>query len=226
MSHIASRTAAAVTLLVLMSAGLAGAQTPRVNIRIYDASLGPRAARAAAVEAASAIVNEAGVEADWRDCTDDGLASSCQASREVRDVIVRIMPSAPGGLPFGGSAIASRPNIDESSLRLGLAIVDPGTRVGSMVTLYYDHVTTVARRAGIDVGELLGRALAHELGHLLLGISGHSPTGLMRAIWTDAELRANRQEDFLFAPLDRRRLQRDLLVIDEDEGLGLALAEP
>jgi len=44
---------------------------------------------------------------------------------------------------------------------------------------------------------VLGHAMAHEIGHLLLPY-GHSPTGLMRAEWEAKDLRlaANRQLNF------------------------------
>jgi hypothetical protein len=77
-----------------------------------------------------------------------------------------------------------------------------------MATLFFEQVITVAERAAVDPSELLGRALAHEVGHLLLGVTGHSPSGLMRAVWTDAELARNRPADWLFAPSDVRRLRR------------------
>jgi len=57
-------------------------------------------------------------------------------------------------------------------------------------TLGGHAVKAAVERAGIDPGALLGRALAHEVGHLLLRSPGHSPGGLMRAVWTDEELAA------------------------------------
>jgi hypothetical protein len=39
-----------------------------------------------------------------------------------------------------------------------------------------------------DIGRALGRVLAHELGHLILGITGHQKAGLMRAEFTPGDL--------------------------------------
>src|SRR4029434_6614158 len=99
-------------------------------------------------------------------------------------------------------------NREDSYFRLGFAIVDPITRTGAMATVFHDQVHAVARRTGVDLSELLGRTLAHEIGHLVLRAPGHSTTGLMRAVWTDAELTMNRRDDWLFAQSDRDRLQR------------------
>ena len=50
-----------------------------------------------------------------------------------------------------------------------------------------------------------------EIGHLLLGVLGHSRTGIMRAVWTDDELTRARPEDWLFAAGDIQRLQQSLI---------------
>ena len=42
--------------------------------------------------------------------------------------------------------------------------------------------------AGMDEGELLGRVIAHEIAHLLLGTNSHSDRGLMRGGWKASEL--------------------------------------
>jgi hypothetical protein len=79
-----------------------------------------------------------------------------------------------------------------------------------MATIFHEQVRSVARRSGVDNAELLGRALAHEIGHLLLRARAHSPSGLMRGVWSLEELTQNRREDWLFAPADRKRLQHNL----------------
>jgi len=48
----------------------------------------------------------------------------------------------------------------------------------------------------MDEGELLGRAMAHEVGHLLLGTREHAAAGLMRGKWTSRELKTNRGADW------------------------------
>lgn len=67
-----------------------------------------------------------------------------------------------------------------------------------LATVYADLVTGVARGAGIDARELLGRAIAHEIGHLLLGTNQHASAGLMRAVWSRVELRRDKATDWHF----------------------------
>ena len=49
-----------------------------------------------------------------------------------------------------------------------------------------------------DSATLLGIVMAHELGHLLLGINSHSSTGIMRPIWNDADLIAASKGNLYF----------------------------
>jgi hypothetical protein len=75
-----------------------------------------------------------------------------------------------------------------------------------MATIFHEQVRTVARRSGVDDATLLGRAVAHEVGHLLLRAREHSATGIMRGAWSIEELTTERPDDWQFAPTDRDRI--------------------
>ena len=53
--------------------------------------------------------------------------------------------------------------------------------------VYYRRVEQQASQHEVSIAIVLAYAMSHELGHLLLGSRGHSPTGLMRACWRHAE---------------------------------------
>lgn len=204
-SHTA--TAAAVALL-LSSASGAVAQTrdqPTLVARLYDMPSSDAAARAAAMSVAAAILGDAGLAVQWRDCGRGGADYPCRPVDGARELIVRVMPT--GGVPEPLRApVSARAAVDAPTLHLGVAAVEAGV-TGMLATVYRDNVLRVTQRAGLDYGELLGRAIAHEVGHLLLRGAGHSLSGLMRAVWTDAELIANRREDWTFAPPERDGLR-------------------
>ena len=44
-----------------------------------------------------------------------------------------------------------------------------------------------ANQRGRRLGQVLAHAIAHEIGHVLLSSSSHSPAGIMRASWQDDE---------------------------------------
>jgi multidrug efflux pump subunit AcrA (membrane-fusion protein) len=67
-----------------------------------------------------------------------------------------------------------------------------------LITIDPRLVRNVAAKAAADPSTVLGRALAHELGHLLMGTAEHSPRGLMRELWSQLELRQNNAADWCF----------------------------
>ena len=80
---------------------------------------------------------------------------------------------------------------------MGLA---PGTGPDrTLVYVFYDRVKNLARRqvvgqfngeivAGAGECQILGEMIAHEIGHVLLDMPGHSETGIMRGGWNLKDL--------------------------------------
>jgi hypothetical protein len=185
------RTAGAVTLAhALAAAPPARGADASIVVRVYDMATADAARRLAALHEASQALATAGVAVDWRDCSLGGASHPCKTARRPGDLVVRIVPdSAP------------------RTVELGFASVDPSGRPTVIATVYYDVVRRVAGRTGLDEHALLGRAMAHEIGHLLLRAPGHGRSGLMRPLWTDAELAANRPADWAFTDEESRQVQ-------------------
>jgi hypothetical protein len=95
---------------------------------------------------------------------------------------------------------------------LGHALIDHQKQTGELATVFVDRTRRLAGNLGIDHRVLLGRTIAHELGHLLLATTAHGASGLMREFWSRDELLGTRRDDWIFAPLDaaaiRERLTR------------------
>lgn len=165
-------------------------------IRVYDMTGIDRERRAEAIEAARAILADAGVDAEWLDCrrSPGTRTTGCDAYRRPTDLIVRIVHGS-----LEAEAGAKR--------ALGVAIIDAPSRAGSLATIFIGRLEPVARRAGADTTLLLARTIAHEVGHLLLRTNDHGSSGLMRATWTDIELAQNRREDWVFAAPERGQLR-------------------
>jgi hypothetical protein len=193
MLHTLARTATAVTFaLALLAASPAQADPVNVVIRLYDMATRNAAGRVVAMRTATNAIATAGIKVKWRDCSRGGTAHPCRTVRDAGDLVVRVMPARGAGNP---------------SAELGFAPIDPSGRATVIATIYYDAVTGVARRTGLGANELLGRAIAHEIGHLLLRAPGHANSGLMRPLWTDDELMRNHPGDWTFSEADRRQVQ-------------------
>jgi len=90
----------------------------------------------------------------------------CAADLPLTIVRVQFLTRAPNGF---------------SPRALGYAL--PCAKRGIQVTLYVDRMEAVSYRHFAALDRVLGYALAHETGHVLLRSSTHASRGLMKAVW-------------------------------------------
>ena len=89
---------------------------------------------------------------------------------------------------------------DRDKRPLGQPLLDRSRGTGVFATVFMNRVDRFAEVAQYSRSIVLGRAIAHEIGHLILGTNDHSTTGLMREVWTVEQLVKNRPEDWQFSP--------------------------
>lgn len=79
------------------------------------------------------------------------------------------------------------------------------TAFGTAVAwVYYQRVVEEADSHVVPPARLLACVIAHEIGHLVLPSPGHTPDGLMRAVWTAPDFRRASTGDLRFSqPGDR-----------------------
>lgn len=156
-----------------------------IAIRVYDCENMRKADLFEAKRVTDDILRSAGMRPTWLVCTrDDGRVSSerCVDHFGASEVAVRIIRS---------------PQTRRVKLALGFAHLDPETRVGKLASVYADRIAATATRLSLKASMLLGRVVAHEIGHLI-GLSRHSSSGLMREHWSDDVLQHGEGHDFLF----------------------------
>ena len=191
--HVAAAAATA-TMLLLVLVSPASAQTfaGHLAVRLYDFSALDKSVRSAALDEARAIIADAGVSAEWHDCY---RTEGC--TPEAGELVVRVIrDTGERGL--------------EWQRALGFSVIDPAAGSGTLATIFINRVEDSARHAGADLALLLGRAIAHEVGHLILRTNAHADEGLMRAIWTEQEMVRNTHDDWVFASSDRRQIRAAL----------------
>jgi hypothetical protein len=72
---------------------------------------------------------------------------------------------------------------------LGVAISGASEARGRIAYILYDRIARVAALRQTPFVRALGHVMAHEIGHLLIGVNSHSDEGLMRADWNTRERR-------------------------------------
>jgi hypothetical protein len=194
------KTLVVAALAIVAHASLAHAadidvmSNPHLRVRTHDAAgLSPET-RAAAMAAADTLLRRAGIAATWIMCQPPTVPMHDACNEPVRrtDVVVRFVrvPESPAG----------------ARLALGSALIDPKMRGGSLATIYVNRVERLTS-AGTALDMLLGRAVAHEIGHLLLGTPQHALTGLMKGVWTRDVLAREQPSDWWFTESDARTMR-------------------
>jgi hypothetical protein len=201
-----------VTLLFLYpsvaSAAAAAVVLHDVRVRVYSTT--PRletAARTAALDIARLTLRPA-VTIDWLDCAGRDRPAACEASPGPGELVLRILEA--GDRSVGASAGATALRSPNLPLPLGDAYVDVGSRSGVLATIYLDRVAQLAGESGGSATTLLGRAIAHELGHLLLGTTAHSRHGLMRSLWSRDDIRRGRAADWSLTEVEASAIRARL----------------
>lgn len=167
-----------------------------IFIRTFNNVGLPASDLAVARQHAQAILQEAGLNIVWADCWAGDRQSADAPARCQRpvggDIVLRLQKTT-----------ATK---DARFVSMGFSVV--GTESAPfLATVYADRAESVAKGARTDMRRVLGLAIAHEIGHLLLNSNSHAPSGLMRADWSRQDLRRDDPGAWTFADADAARVR-------------------
>jgi hypothetical protein len=164
-----------------------------ITVQVYNWASVATQTLAAAETQATRIFHDAGVAVSWLNCP---LTSSehqanpiCIEPGSSNHFVVRINPQAPA---------------DRTTTSLGVALSEGGI----YATIFYPRVDEYAKERIATHDQILGHALAHELGHLLLGPVSHTRFGIMRGQWTREDLQSMAMGALLFSPQQSVAIQQ------------------
>lgn len=167
-------------------------------VRIYDQAGVPKAALAAATVETGRLFRAAGVRISWQQPAmewpkDVGTDMTAAAFRQPNDrpyLVIRLTRRTPATTAPGA---------------LGYSL--PFAHRGAHVVIFYDRIEVLTRSGNLPESVVLGHAMAHELGHVLLGSSEHTSGGLMQASWTVAAWRLASAGLIGFDRAERKRVR-------------------
>lgn len=165
---------------------------PPMTVQVYNVARVSEEALRAAIEEATGIFSQAGVQTTWLDCpltTAEALRNPLCLDRPPTELVVRILPR-----------VEARASSILTPDTLGFSLAPAKPERGFLASVYFDRVQQITENQRGLEHEVLGRAIAHELGHLLLGTNSHSTRGIMRARWNPQELPAGSAGRFSFLP--------------------------
>jgi hypothetical protein len=211
------RAAAVAVLLLTLPSGAAAEICLEVNLQFTEHE--PSRALVSSLKAEAASIWEPyGVRIQW----------SAWPARETCEL-----------LHGSFDVLVDRPRSLDTALTLPLGRTRVGDSAIEHVPIHVDHRATelmldslmpeqLTRMLGqpfvtsADVGRALGRVLAHEIGHVILGTSVHQPRGLMRAVFVAPDLvRLPRDSYTLSDPEVMRLRHRELALNARENGRPL-----
>jgi hypothetical protein len=160
----------------MTAASVAGAQPhasesrPVLAVTVIDLASVPKMVLGRAAEDATSIYDLAGVELVWN------TTRSTECDRPANGHWVRVV------LYAGRESRELGERANAGRFTMGFApCAGAATASCTIAYIFYDRIEEFAGEARLPVGRLLGLAIAHEIGHLLLPARSHSAHGIMRA---------------------------------------------
>jgi hypothetical protein len=172
----------------------------KVIARVYNYARVDPETLALAERDALRIFQYAGVTIVWRDIPISSVKQGAvqapkpdETATGFPDVFLRIVPSSMSPL--------------DRLETLGCALPSSKGKPASDAWVLFDRIQRVARFGTASQHQILGHAMAHEIGHLLLGQDAHSAAGVMRADWRIQDYILMSQGSLLFTPRQAERIR-------------------
>ena len=165
----------------------------QVTVSVYNDAQVPPDILARAEQQAAEIFSRARLGVTWLSCThiNSGVrAVACNGFDVPGHVAVRIIARAASSM---------------SDAALGVAFLAPdGT--GRYSDVFWKTAQGLHANSNVDLGDILGSVIAHEMGHLLLGSNAHAISGIMRPHWERGELHRIAMGTLMFLPEESKRM--------------------
>ena len=169
---------------------------PEIFIRAINYAQISSGSVKAAERKAGRIFSAAGLVTHWVNCPGKGSTtdtlSSCRQPLAPREILLRLISESTNE-PYQDSVF-------------GFAVVP------ILASVYVNYAVRSAERdnAEFEVPAILGSVIAHEIGHLILGLNSHSDTGIMQKRWERKQLRLMMTGNLLFTPSQGKLMQAEM----------------
>ena len=174
-----------------------------INVLIYNHAKVPPATLKLAKSRASTVLGVAGLAPVFLDgpLTADELStnSACeQVPAGPTSLYLRILPKV----------MSARFGAEWN--KFGFAQLSTANGFATDAWVFFHRANDLAETGVSSRAVILGHLVAHEIGHLLLGVGGHSAEGIMTAKWDRSTLLSADRGVLRFTPKQACRMQRNV----------------
>jgi hypothetical protein len=169
---------------------------PEILIRVINyAQVQPGSVKAAEREA-DRIFSAAGLPTQWVNCSGKGLATdtlnACSQPLKPHEIVLRLITESTNE-PYRDSVF-------------GFAVVP------LVASVYVNYAVGNAKRdnAEFEMPMILGSVIAHEIGHLMLGLNSHSDTGIMQKHWERKQIQLVMTGNLLFTASQGKLMRAEM----------------
>jgi len=163
----------------------------KMSVRVYNYAGDSTDMLRVAESETEKIFAKAGVHLEWHDCTSTARAQSADPTCAA--------PVTPSDLRL---RIVNRVQLKDSHA----SALASGFTFGDFIIVQLEHLRELPVPAACFRDVMLGRVIAHEMGHALLG-EAHSPQGIMQARWGEEQFDLKAVSQMLFSPDQARALR-------------------
>jgi hypothetical protein len=188
---------AATVLFIGIAKSALAVEAPKVvlPIVVFDyAHLSPSMLAKAEGEAGK-ILSQAGLQVVWMNClqaqSTERPNARCEGEPAADSLVLRLLPKS------------SPADVHDSVFGFAVAPI--------LASVYVSGAAKLARSDGaeFELPVILGCAIAHEIGHLLLGAQSHASSGIMQGLWGRNQIRQAMTGRLLFRGEESIRIQRE-----------------
>jgi hypothetical protein len=189
---------------------------PKIIVRVYNYAHIPPQTHAEAIGEAAKMFSEVGLETVWLDCRlsmqDVHGDKACQQPFGPTDFVLRILPMS--------KVKAYRDST------FGVSLPSEGEEKGFIANIFWNRIEELTKWLQVSQSQVLGLVTVHELGHLLLGLNSHSPTGIMRANWNKKDIERASQGLLHFTPQQTEHIRAEVRARTKERLSSSFGAEP
>ena len=151
-------------------------------IHFYNLASVPERCLGRALSRAGAVLASAAINPVWL----PGEADAPEA--RIVDLGKQKDPKGPDPVKRESLVLVLAKSVPVSYAPGALGIAFPSSDTGVSAIVFYDRINKFTLTQQADGPTVLGLAIAHEIGHMLLRSSAHSEFGIMKSLWTRSDL--------------------------------------